>query len=195
MAAVVLCVSGVIVACSTEDKAKETKVVLDDTVVLYVDLAQLGNKSAINEILTDGNRSLLATVLTAECDNPEWTDYTAKLLANLSVSGLDTKTPVYGYYDIKDAEFEAEELVLVAKVADAKAVDRFVEYMSELSGEDIEVVKDGDLRKFTLEDELYCAYNTKRFVAVASEEYLEDAESVIKRALERPEADLSAYEK
>ena len=195
LAAVVLCVSGVIVSCSTEDKAKETKVVLDDTVVLYVDLAQLGNKSAINEILTDGNRSLLATVLTAECDNPEWTDYTAKLLANLSVSGLDTKTPVYGYYDIKDAEFEAEELVLVAKVADAKAVDRFVEYMSELSGEDIEVVKDGDLRKFTLEDELYCAYNTKRFVAVASEEYLEDAESVIKRALERPEADLSAYEK
>lgn len=196
MAAVVLCVSGVIVACSTNDKsADDGKIVLDDTVVAYINLDQLGDKSAINEILTDGNRSLLATLLAAECESPEWTEYTEELLSNLSASGLDTKTPVYCYYDVKDAEYAEEEFVVVAKVADANKVDRFVEYFSDLTEDNIEVIKDGDTRKFETEDGMLCAYNAKRFVAVASNEYFEDSDTILNRALERPEADLSAYAK
>lgn len=196
LAAVVLCVSGVIVACSTNDKsADDGKIVLDDTVVAYINLDQLGDKSAINEILTDGNRSLLATLLAAECESPEWTEYTEALLSNLSASGLDTKTPVYCYYDVKDAEYAEEEFVVVAKVADANKVDRFVEYFSDLTEDNIEVIKDGDTRKFETEDGMLCAYNAKRFVAVASNEYFEDSDTILNRALERPEADLSAYAK
>ncbi len=196
LAAVVLCVSGVIVACSTNDKsADDGKIVLDDTVVAYINLDQLGDKSAINEILTDGNRSLLATLLAAECESPEWTEYTEELLSNLSASGLDTKTPVYCYYDVKDAEYAEEEFVVVAKVADANKVDRFVEYFSDLTGDNIEVIKDGDTRKFETEDGMLCAYNAKRFVAVASNEYFEDSDTILNRAFERPEADLSAYAK
>ena len=194
LVAVALCVSGAFVACSKNDKVKENdKIILDDTVVAYIDLAQLGDKSAINDILTDGNRSLLATLITAECYNTEWTEYTEKLLANLGTSGLDTKTPMYGYFDVKNDTFNEGEMVFVAKVVDVKAVDRFVEYFSEMSGEDIEIAKEGNTRKFKL-DKMWCAYNTKRFVATVSSDY-NNADSLLKRALERPEADLSAYAK
>ena len=195
LVATVLCVSGVFVACSTDDKSADgNKVVLDDTVVMYINLDQLGDKSAINEIITDSNRSLLATLLTAECDNAEWTEYTEKLLADLGKSGLDTKTPIYGYFDVKDACYDEGEYVLVAKVADINAVDRFVKYFSEMSGENIEVVKEGNTRKFELDD-IYLAYNAERFVAVASNKYVGDVDSLLERALERPDADLSAYAK
>jgi hypothetical protein len=190
MAVMLAC--GLFAACSDNEKS-EAKVKPTETFVFYVDLEQLGTKSAINEVITDGNRSLIATVLTADSYNSEWTDYTKTLLKNLEVSGLDTKEPVYGYVNIAD---EGVEFATIAAVSSATKVDKFIEYFSDITGEDIEVYRNGDTREFMIEEFAF-AYNNKRFVMVAndSEAFRYDPSSFANKALNRPEADLSAYAK
>lgn len=189
----VVLVSGLFVACSDKETSKETKVKPTETFVFYVDLEQLGTKSAINEVITDGNRSLMATMLTADADNDEWTEYTKTLLKNLEVSGLDTKEPVYGYVNTTD---EGIEFAAIASVSSATKVDKFIEYFSDITGEDIEVYRNGDTREFMIEAFAF-AYNNSRFVMVAndSDGFRHNPSRYATNVLNRPEADLSAYAK
>ncbi len=180
-------------ACSDDQSKDGVKVKPTETFVFYVDLEQLGTKSAIDEVITDGNRSLIATVLTADSYNSEWTEYAKTLLKNLSASGLDTSVPVYGYVNMTD---EGVEFATIASVSSADKLDKFMEFFSDITGEDIEVYRNGDTREFMIEEFAF-AYNNKRFVMVAndSEAFSYDPSSFANKALNRPEADLSAYAK
>lgn len=190
MAVVLAC--GLFAACSDNEKS-EAKVKPTETFVFYVDLEQLGTKSAINEVITDGNRSLMATLLTSNSYNNDWTEYAKTLLKNLSASGLDTSVPVYGYVNMTD---EGVEFATIASVSSADKLDKFMEFFSDITGEDIEVYRNGDTREFMIEGFAF-AYNNKRFVMVAndSEAFRYDPSSFANKALNRPEADLSAYAK
>ena len=122
-------------ACSDDQSKDGVKVKPTETFVFYVDLEQLGTKSAIDEVITDGNRSLIATVLTADSYNSEWTEYAKTLLKNLSTSGLDTSVPVYGYLN---TTHEDMEMAVFASVSSAAKVDKFMEFFADVTGEDID---------------------------------------------------------
>ena len=135
-------------ACSDDQSKDGVKVKPTETFVFYVDLEQLGTKSAIDEVMTDGNRGLIATVLTADSYNSEWTEYAKTLLKNLSTSGLDTSVPVYGYLNTTDEDME---MAVFASVSSAAKVDKFMEFFADVTGEDIEVYRNGDTREFMIE--------------------------------------------
>ena len=164
LAAVVLLAGGAFAAyvlfSNNEKEANESATTLDDTVVLYVDLGELYQKSAITEVLPEDFRSIAATIMT--CENTEWKEYTENLLADLGTTGIDIDTPLYGYVNV--SETMDVDMVYVAKVADASDLDRFVEYLGVMSGECIDVVREDDTRTFMIEG-VHFAYNTKRLVA------------------------------
>lgn len=194
LAAVVLLAGGAFAAyvlfSNNEKEANESATTLDDTVVLYVDLGELYQKSAITEVLPEDFRSIAATIMT--CENTEWKEYTENLLADLGTTGIDIDTPLYGYVNV--SETMDVDMVYVAKVADASDLDRFVEYLGVMSGECIDVVREDDTRTFMIEG-VHFAYNTKRLVAAVTNSFDYDASKLVDEALRRPAADLSAYAK
>ena len=183
---------------SGDDKKQDTTEskteALDETAVFYINLDQLVQKSNVHEILNDFNRSVLANAITQELGDRQWTEYTNEILANLNSSGIDTTIPIYGYLSFEgNGAYEPEvAFTIVAEVADAEMVDRFVEYISTLSGEYIPVYHDGDMRQINIEDSVFVGYNNERFVFVAcnTDGTLND---YVTNAFERPHADLSAY--
>ena len=177
-----------------QDTTESKTEALDETAVFYINLDQLVQKSNVHEILNDFNRSVLANAITQELGDRQWTEYTNEILANLNNSGIDTTIPIYGYLSFKgNGAYEPEvAFTIVAEIADAEMVDRFVEYISTLSGEYIPVYHDGDMRQINIEDSVFVGYNNERFVFVAcnTDGTLND---YVTSAFERPRADLSAY--
>lgn len=194
LAAVVLLAGGAFAAyvlfSNNEKEANESATTLDDTVVLYVDLGELYQKSAITEILPEDFRSIAATIMT--CENTEWKEYTEDLLADLGTTGIDIDTPLYGYVNV--SEILDVDMVYVAKVENVSKLDRFVEYLGVMSGEYFDVVREGDTRMFEIEN-VHFAYNKKRLVAAITSSFDYDATKLVDEALSRPTADLSAYAK
>lgn len=166
---------------------KVSNIKFDDTLLFYVNLSQLGQKSAIGEVLTDANRSLLATILSGGEDSA----YVETLLLNLGASGLNIDEPIYSYANVVD---ESAEIVVVAEVADANDVDNFVEFISEAIGAYIDVERAGDTRTFSLGN-LYFAYNDKRFVVTTcfNESGVVDGEALVNKAMKRSKLNLSGY--
>ena len=164
----------------------ESSIALDDTLLFYVNLGQLGEKSAINEVLTDANRSLLANILSGGVVD---SNYVEMLLSNLSASGLDIDKPIYSYANIVDDNIE---VVAVAEVADADKVDSFIEFAAEIIGENLDVEREGNTREFSIED-LYFSYNDKRFIVCCTSDYSEETDNIVKKAMKRAKPNLSAY--
>lgn len=161
--------------------------VLDDNIAFYFDLGQLVDKSGINSILTDANRALIASMAA-----PEDTEYVQSILQNLDNTGINTSRPIYGYANITSIVDEQFAVTLVAQVKDVKMVDRFIDFLSETSGETIFVERDGDMRLINIVDGLI-GYNSKRFIVVTG--VCDDYNELLDAAFQRPLADLSAYAK
>lgn len=192
MVAVAL-LGGLFTSCSEAAKSTPEESVerLDKTYVFYSNWGQIGDKSALDEIINEGNRSLIATMIAANSGSFETMDYTRQLLRDLGTTGLDTSTPIYGYVEKGD---ESVECTIVASVADAEKIDNFIEYFSTMIDEKIDVKKDGNTRKFAIPVFNFAynfAYDSDRFVMVigANPERLLDA------ALNSPAADLTAFSK
>ena len=194
LAAAVVIICGFATSCSTESEgAKANKEVLNDTFVFYANLGEINKKGGFDELLTESNRRLLATIIASSSENADYEEYTKELLVDPSASGINYDTPIYGYLNVKD---DSVSLVIVADVENAKNVDKFITFLEEMSGESVGAVRKGDLRQFSVED-WHIAYNNSRLVAVADEslDYGDSPNKVIAKALNRPDADLSAYEK
>ena len=131
----------------------DAKFVLEDDMVFYINVDQLVQKSAINDVLTDGNRSLLATMITADAYDRSLTDYVETLLADLNNTGINTKYPISCYVNLDTVDGdEVGELTLIAEVADANKVDDFFEFTTDALGADVEIVRDGDMRYIDMYD-------------------------------------------
>ena len=194
LAAAVVIICGFATSCSTESEgAKANKEVLNDTFVFYANLGEINKKGGFDELLTESNRRLLATVIASSSEGADYEEYAMKLLADPSASGVNYDTPIYGYLNIEDGSIS---LAIVADVENAENVDKFITFLEEMSGESVGVIHKGDLRQFSVED-WHIAYNNSRLVAVADEslDYGDNPNKVIAKALNRPDADLSAYEK
>lgn len=194
LAAAIVIICGFATSCSTESTgAKAKKEVLNDTMVFYANLGEINKKGGFDELLTESNRRLLATIIASSSEGADYEEYAMKLLADPSASGVNYDTPIYGYLNIEDGSVS---LVIVADVENAKNVDKFITFLEEMSGESVGVIRKGDVRQFSVED-LHIAYNNSRLVAVVDEslDYGESPNNVIAKALNRPDADLSAYEK
>lgn len=194
LAAAVVIICGFATSCSTESEgAKANKEVLNDTFVFYANLGEINKKGGFDELLTESNRRLLATVIASSSEGADYEEYAMKLLADPSASGVNYDTPIYGYLNIEDGSIS---LAIVADVENAENVDKFITFLEEMSGESVGVIHKGDLRQFSVED-WHIAYNNSRLVAVADEslDYGDSPNKVIAKALNRPDADLSAYEK
>ena len=190
LAAAVVLICGFATSCSTESEgAKANKEVLNDTFVFYANLGEINKKGGFDEFLTESNRRLLATIIASSSENADCEEYTKKLLVDPSASGINYDTPIYGYINAKDGSVS---FVIVVDVENAKNVDKFITFLEEMSGENVGAVRKGDVRQFSL-DNLHIAYNNNRLVAVADHD--ENPNKVIAKALNRPDADLSAYEK
>ena len=161
--------------------------VLDDNLAFYLNLGQLVDKSGINSILTDANRALIASMA-----SPEDTEYVQSILKNLDNTGINTSKPIYGYANCTSIVDEQFAVTFVAQVKDVEMIDRFIDFLSETSGEDIFVERDGDMRLIDVVDGLI-GYNSKRFIVVAG--VCDDYSELLDAAFERPLADLSAYAK
>lgn len=194
LAAAVVIICGFATSCSTESEgAKANKEVLNDTFVFYANLGEINKKGGFDELLTESNRRLLATVIASSSEGADYEEYAMKLLVDPSASGINYDTPIYGYINVKD---DSVSLVIVADVENAKNVDKFIAFLEEMSGESVGAVRKGDVRQFSIDD-LHIAYNNNRLVAVVDEslDYGDSPNKVIAKALNRPDADLSAYEK
>lgn len=175
----------------------DAKFVLEDDMVFYINVDQLVQKSAINDVLTDGNRSLLATMITADTYDRSLTDYVETLLADLNNTGINTKYPISCYVNLDTVDGdEVGELTLIAEVADANKVDAFFEFTTDALGADVEIVRDGDMRYIDMYD-FAIAYNNSRLVVVAYTYYdsMTDCDKLIEEAMARPKVDWSAYAK
>ena len=192
MVAVAL-LGGLFTSCSEAAKSTPEESVerLDKTYVFYSNWGQIGDKSALDEIINEGNRSLLATMIAANSGSLETMDYTKQLLRDLGTTGLDTSTPIYGYVEKGD---ESVECTIVASVADAEKIDNFIEYFSTMIDEKIDVKKDGNTRKFAIPVFNFAynfAYDSDRFVMVIGA----NPEKLLDAALNSPAADLTAFSK
>ena len=161
--------------------------VLDDTIAFYFNLGQLVDKSGIDSILTDANRALIASMAA-----PEDTAYAQSLLQDLDNTGINTSKPIYGYANFTSIVDEQFAMTLVAQVKDVKMIDRFIDFLSETSGDTIYVERDGDMRLINISDGLI-GYNSKRFIVVTG--ICDDYSELLDAAFQRPLADLSAYAK
>lgn len=173
----------------------DAKFVLEDDVVFYINVDQLVQKSAINDVLTDGNRSLLATMITADAYDRSLTDYVETLLADLNNTGINTKYPISCYINTVEYD-EAGEFTLIAEVVDANKLDAFFEFTTDALGVDVEIVRDGDMRYIDMYDSAI-AYNSNRLVAVGYTIFVSmpDCDKLIEEAMARPKVDWSAYAK
>lgn len=200
VAALLLIVGGVFAAlyfnsASEEKKSKNkaekvsdnTTMNLEDNLLFYVNLGQLGDKSALDKVFTEANRSLMSNLLTGGINSK----YVESLLSNLDATGLDIDKPIYSYANIEE---NGVEVVIVAEVANVDAVDSFIEFVSEASGLYIDVEHNGKTRAFSIEN-IYFAYNEDRFVMTTSitDDYFIDGEALVAKALKRSQPDLSAY--
>lgn len=168
----------------TSADAGAKRVALNEELVFCINVDQLVEKSAVNDILSDANRQLLATVIAAESGKPEGTLYIAELMKNLDNIGLNTAAPMYGYGNMTEESLALNyDLTFVAEVMDATKIDNFVDFLSE----DLEVVREGDMRTISLGEGYTVAYNNKRFIIAMGNDNLTEAFS-------RPDADLSKYE-
>ena len=192
--AIILLIGGVVAALyyggkSAKQTEQEKLVELTDPIVLYVDVDQLVAKSAMNEVLTDANRSLIATAIAGEVGRPDSADYISELMANLDNSGLNTKQPIYGYGNPNSDGID--NMTIVAEVADVDRLDSFVEFMIESYDAELGIVREGNIRSVEI-DGVKMRYDTKRFVCVVGED-VDDV--VMDDAVSRGKADLSAYAK
>lgn len=198
VAALLLVVGGVFAAMhfnSANDEMKEekrsesVKTNTDDTLLFYVNLGQLGEKSAIGDVLTDANRRLLSIMFSNGLDSK----YVNSLLSNLNATGLDIDKPIYSYSNIVDDNLE---MVIAADVADVNAVDDFVEFAYNLVGGSADdIVRDGKTRSLSLGN-FTIAYNEKRFVLATclTDDYYADGSALAAaKALKRPKLNLSGY--
>ena len=200
VAALLLIVGGVFAALyfnsASEEKKSENKAEkvsdnttmnLEDNLLFYVNLGQLGDKSALDKVFTEANRSLMSNLLTGGINSK----YVESLLSNLDATGLDIDKPIYSYANIEE---NGVEVVIVAEVANVDAVDSFIEFVSEASGLYIDVEHNGKTRAFSIEN-IYFAYNEDRFVMTTSitDDYFIDGEALVAKALKRSQPDLSAY--
>lgn len=170
---------------------------IDEPAAFYINLDQIIQKSAIHDnALNDVNRSIIANIVNQELGDRYWSEYTKEILKNLDHSGIDTKTPIYGYFNYNGYDFEDMTMgfTLIAQVVDASDVDKFFEYISALTGEEIYVERDGDMRSIVIDYTTRLSYNNERMVfVVANDEYA--VNTYINKAFITPRADLSAYEK
>lgn len=198
-AVVMFCVGGIFGTLFLKDKKGDDKTttapaqkaeqhaILSDDIALYFDLGQLVEKSAINSTMTDANRALVASMIA-----PENAEYVQSILENLDNTGINTNKPIYGYANITSVVDEEFGVTLVAQVKDADMIDRFIDFVSENTGEEIAVVREGDMRTIDL-DEAIVGYNSDRFIIVTGE--CDDYNTLLNEAFERPIANLSAYAK
>ena len=192
--AIILLVGGVVAAlyCGgkfTKQAELEKLVELTDPIVLYVDIDQLVTKSAINDVLTEANKSLIATAIAGEAGKPDNADYVAELINNLDNSGLNTKQPIYGYGNPNSAGID--NFTIVAEVADVDKLDSFIEFMIDSYEANINVVRDGNMRNIDFDGVKIC-YDTKRFICVAGGDM---CDVIMADAIGRGKADLSTYAK
>lgn len=175
------------------DRYSEQRVPLTDDVALYVDVDKLVTKSAIRNVLTSSNLSIVANVVAAETDGAESVEYILGLLENFDNTGLNSKQPIYGYLNMaSNVEEDEQTLTIIAEVCDAVKVDRFIRFVLANYGEDVEVMREGDLR-VTICEELVIGYNDRRLAIVTTSEG--DAVALLNDAMNRPWADLSEFAK
>lgn len=177
-------------------KTTQSVLPIDEPAAFYINLDQIIQKSAIHDTLNDVNRSILANVIAQELGNSQWTKYTKEILGDLNHSGIDTKTPIYGYFNYNG--YDVEDMILgftlIAEVIDADEVDQFFDYISALTGEQIYVEHDGDMRSIEIDYTTRLSYNDERMVfVVANDGYA--LNTYINKAFITPRADLTAYEK
>ena len=171
----------------------EKCVPLTDDVAFYVNLDQLITKSAVREVFTSANMSILANVLAAETDDEVSADYVVSLFDNLDNIGMNSKKPIYGYVNMDCNNGEAAPMwTIVAEVSDATKVDKFMSFVAAATGDDFEVIHNKDTR-FVPWYEYTIGYNDKRLVVVANSE--DEAFALVDEALSRPKADLSMFAK
>jgi hypothetical protein len=188
----ILLLGGVIAAFyfgGKDDNRGEKCVPLTDDVAFYVNVDNLVTKSAIREVFTSANMSLLANVVAAETEGEINSDYMVSIFENLDSIGLNSKSPVYGYANNGDS---AQELTIVAEVCDAAKVDNFINFVATATGEELEIVRNKDTR-LVLCDGFVIGYNAERCVVVTQSE--DDSLALLNEALGRPKADLSKFKK
>ena len=198
IAALLLVVGGVFAAIhfnsANEEKMEEkrsesVKTSTDDTLLFYVNLGQLGEKSAIGDVLTDANRRLLSIIFSNGLDSK----YVNSLLSNLNATGLDIDEPIYSYVNIVDDNLE---MVIAADVADVNAVDDFVKFAYKaVGGSADDIVRDGKTRSLSLGN-FTISYNEKRFVLATclTDDHIEDGFALAAaKALKHPKLNLSGY--
>jgi hypothetical protein len=167
---------------------------MNDTIALYINVDQLATKSAINSVITNANRNLIATVLTSEMEDAESTEYVKSLLSNLANTGIDTKKPIYGYSNPKGDSYDVEfDLTIVAEVADVKKVDRLFDFAFEVAGFELDVERKGDKRILELDDDCVVGYNDSRFIITITSD--DSAKKALNKAFDRETPNLAAYSK
>lgn len=172
------------------DMGNEERAPLTDNIVLYVDIDKLVTKSAIRNVLTNAELNIIAGVIAV--DGVENTEYVLSMLENFDNIGLNSKQPIYGYLNMNCMNGNAEqELTIVAEVSDITKLDRFANF-ALANFEDMEIIRDGDLR-VAIGEEFVIGYNNRRLVVVNTSDG--DALALLSEALSRPWADLSAYAK
>ena len=188
----ILLVGGVFAVIYLGDKGGncgEKCVPLTDDIAFYMDVDKLITKSAIREVFTSDNISVLANVVAADTDGEVSADYMVSIFENLDNMGLNSKRPVYGYMN---SGKNTQELTIVAEVCDATKVDSFIDFVATATEEDIEIMRDKNTR-YIHHDDFVVGYNERRFVIVAQSEG--DSFALIDEALKRPKADLSKFDK
>ena len=191
--AAVLIISASVALFMCVSKNEETVVLqpIEDPVFVYVNLEQLAEKGAFEKFITPENRSFMATVLSSQLDGDGDTEHLKSIITNLNTIGIDVHAPIYGYLNEN-----LTDCVAVANVSDRALLDRSVALLlSILAQSDItvcEVENGGDMRIFECGD-VVLAYNDYR-IACAYGVNSDSTLDVVKRAIMRPESDMSRFE-
>lgn len=171
---------------ATEEREK-----ISDLFVGYVDLEQLATKGAFGQYLNEDNRRLLTTIISANIEDERLRNHAAAIMGDFNASGIDFRTPAYGYAD------EHGNVAVVMEVTNIEDVDLSAELVAyvvnkELNKE-LNIYREGDNRIIAPEGNVILGYNDTRLVAVSNSSAYASNEFILS-ALQRPLLDLSIFE-
>lgn len=176
---------------SSSDEA-EQRAPIEDMFAIYVDVEQLVEKGAIENFITPEYRRMMATMASANIENPEEAAYLESVVNDLSQLGLNLSQPAYVYGNYSGEEIGS--VVVIVEVADVAKLDRFFNTFIEEGNPNAVITRNGDNRVITgLDSTTIMGYNSTRLAVVISQVSAGELQALTADALARPLSDLSIF--
>ena len=174
------------------DRATEQRAPIEDMFAIYVDIEQLVEKGAIENFITPEYRRMIATMASANIENPEEAAYLESVVNDLSQLGLNLSQPAYVYGNYSGEEIGS--VVVIVEVADVAKLDRFFNTFIEEGNPNAVITRNGDNRVIMgLDSTAIMGYNSTRLAVVISQVSAGELQTLTADALARPLSDLSIF--